>query len=226
MFAGRRARNIGLASLCLVLVGLSPSPATTGAGPTRFVLDELVRTAHRRPVVSMGVKERQRFHDLSLARDGYEVTWYHPLAGRRLLPTTASRKYGAPRDGGRPECGRGHCGVDLGQRAGLVVHAAADGEISRIVHDPAHKGGRYVRIRHMAGYCSYYMHLDTIHPDIYVGLVVQAGDPLGTTGRSGIVRSAPHLHFAVSRDDEGAERFVDPTPMLREARLLARPAGW
>src|SRR5262249_34886622 len=55
--------------------------------------------------------------------------WVHPLAGTRWLPANDSTYFGAPRPGFRPaECGRGHCGLDLGNTRGTVVHAIADGE--------------------------------------------------------------------------------------------------
>lgn len=156
-----------------------------------------------------------------------ELIWHHPLAGERLMPERHTRRFGSERTGSRPECGAGHCGVDLGgpDQRGAVVHAALPGEVVRIVREADRKGGRYVKLLHPEGFTSYYMHLEEISPDLVVGVGVAAGEPLGTLGRSGIQHSAPHLHFQVARvDPHGGERFVDPEPMLRHAVLLDEPA--
>ena len=154
-----------------------------------------------------------------------EITWYHPLAAPRRLPDKADRRFGAARDGGRPECGLGHCGVDLAHHAGLVVHAARSGRVVRIVTDAERKGGRYVKLEHEGGYFTYYFHLDRIHPSMVVGIEVAAGDPIGTTGHSGIKHSGPHLHFAITRlRPDGSEEYLDPEPVLRRAILLDHPA--
>lgn len=154
-----------------------------------------------------------------------DLTWYHPLAGRRRLPGKGDRVFGAERDGGRPECGRGHCGVDIGNQVGEVVHAASAGRVVRVVGEPDRKGGRYVKLEHAGGYASYYFHLDRIHPAMVAGIDVAAGEPIGTMGRSGIQFGRPHLHFAVTRlRQDGEETFVDPEPMLRRAVLLDESA--
>lgn len=154
-----------------------------------------------------------------------EITWYHPLAAPRRLPDKADRRFGAARDGGRPECGLGHCGVDLAHHAGLIVHAARAGRVVRIVTDAERKGGRYVKLEHEGGYFTYYFHLGRIHPSLVVGIEVAAGDPIGTTGHSGIKHSGPHLHFAITRlRPDGGEEYLDPEPVLRRATLLDQPA--
>jgi murein DD-endopeptidase MepM/ murein hydrolase activator NlpD len=157
-----------------------------------------------------------------MANDPRPVHWHHPLAGDRRLPGSPSRRFGALRDrpGTRAECGRGHCGVDLGHRRGEIVHAAGDGIVDRIVDRDDDLSGRYVRIRHSQGYTSFYMHLGRIHPKLEVGQVLRAGDPIGTIGMSGIDRSPPHLHFAICRSHEnGEDIFEDPEPMLRTATV-------
>jgi murein DD-endopeptidase MepM/ murein hydrolase activator NlpD len=155
-----------------------------------------------------------------------ELAWYHPLAGPRRLPTSGDRRFGAGRPGARPsECGEGHCGVDLGERVGEVVHAALPGMIEHVDRIGAARGGRVVVVRHAGGFTTYYFHLDRIHPSLVPGLEVAAGEPLGTLGRTGIQRSAPHLHFQVKRLVGGTEVFVDPEPMLRRAVVFDEPAG-
>lgn len=160
-----------------------------------------------------------------------DLVWYHPLSGPRRMPVSGDRRFGAGRPGNRPdECGRGHCGVDLGQKVGEVIHAVQPGVIRKVDRVGARRGGRYVVIDHAGGYASHYFHLDRIHPSLVVGIEVAAGEPLGTLGASGILHSEAHLHFAVSRveGEQGTEdahdHYVDPEPMLARAVLLDEPA--
>jgi hypothetical protein len=162
-----------------------------------------------------------------IEHEAVDITWYHPLAGRRRLPGKGDRVFGAGRDGGRPECGGGHCGVDIGNSIGEVVHAASAGRVVRVVNEHDRKGGRYVKLEHAGGYASYYFHLDRVHPAMVAGIEVAAGEPVGTMGQSGIRFGRPHLHFAVTRLlAGGGETFVDPEPMLRRAVLLDAPAAF
>jgi murein DD-endopeptidase MepM/ murein hydrolase activator NlpD len=185
--------------------------------------------AVRDPSLRIAAAEHGHLHPLAsgpeqaapIASDWRALIWYHPLVGHRELPGKADRRFGAERTGRRPECGRGHCGVDIGDQRGDVVHAVQPGLVERIVGTSERKGGRYVKLRHPSGFVSYYMHLDRIHPDLVPGVEVAAGDPLGTLGSSGVEHSPPHLHFAVAMvHEDGSETFVDPEPMLRAAVLL------
>ncbi len=149
------------------------------------------------------------------------MRWVHPLAGARQLPGRDARRFGAARHGPRPaECGRGHCGVDLGGTRGVVVHAAADGEITRVVREIRKSSGRYVMIEHAGGLRSYYMHLDQIRGDLDVGQHVVAGEAIGTVGRTGVVKSGPHLHFSIAQERAGRTANLDPEPILRHAVVL------
>src|SRR5690606_41282525 len=69
-----------------------------------------------------------------------EITWSHPLAGRRRRPGKADRRFGAPREARRPECGDGHCGVDIGNTVGEVIHAARPGRVAPIVTEASRRG--------------------------------------------------------------------------------------
>ena len=149
------------------------------------------------------------------------LRWVHPLAGRRHLPGRDSRRFGAPRDGARPaECGHGHCGVDVGSARGTVIHAAAEGVLVAVVTESRGKAGRFLAIDHPGGLRSFYMHLDEIRADLDPGQRVRAGEPIATMGRTGVVRSGPHLHFAVTQDAGGRSWFVDPEPILQHAVVL------
>ncbi len=150
--------------------------------------------------------------------------WVHPLAQARYLPGLSSARFGAARAGSRPaECGRGHCGVDLGSERGDIIHAIADGVIVALFPESRTEAGRVVTIHHGEGLQSMYMHLDELRPGLEVGHPVRAGDAIGTLGATGILRSAPHLHFAMTQEHAGRTWYVDPEPILRHAVVLATP---
>jgi murein DD-endopeptidase MepM/ murein hydrolase activator NlpD len=146
-------------------------------------------------------------------------TWIHPLYGpARKLPVRNTRRFGAAREGMRPEeCREGHCGVDLGTQRGEPVLAVHDGVVERVVREDDGKEGRFIRINHRGGtVVTSYMHLDQVRPDLKPGIPVKAGDVVGTIGETGVQHSGPHLHFAVSvrSDGDGPELFIDPEPLL------------
>jgi murein DD-endopeptidase MepM/ murein hydrolase activator NlpD len=148
--------------------------------------------------------------------------WVHPLASKRYLPSIGSARFGAARAGSRPaECGRGHCGVDIGTERGAIVHAIADGVVVALFPESRTEAGRVVSLHHGGGLRSMYMHLDDLRPGLEVGDVVHAGDAIGTLGASGILHSAPHLHFAITQERAGRTWYLDPEPVLRHAVVLA-----
>jgi peptidase M23-like protein len=155
--------------------------------------------------------------------------WIHPIASAPELTTTmAQRGFGAVRVEikDHPECGGGHCGVDLHATRGLPILAVAPGVLLRVEH--AYDGtdgmsGRYVRIQHDDGTVTAYMHMDTIAPGLEAGDRVAAGQQVGTLGSTAV--AVPHLHFAleipnVRGQDEGTH-YIDPAPFL--VRSVVRP---
>jgi murein DD-endopeptidase MepM/ murein hydrolase activator NlpD len=155
------------------------------------------------------------------------VAWFHPLAGpRRAMPGNESRRFGAVRPQPRPpECELGHCGVDVGGSVGEPVFASFDGVVEKIERDEMEGGraGRYVRLGHKNGtVTTRYIHLDTVRADLKEGDHVKGGEVIGRLGHSGILHSAPHLHFGVSLRPGGRggdEHYIDPEPLLRTWQL-------
>lgn len=149
-------------------------------------------------------------------------SWVHPVVdSEEQVPVKRTRLFQAERPGQRPdECGLGHCGVDLDAPRGTPVVAIRDGIIEKVIKDSDAKGGRYVWIFHEdIGLRTEYFHFDQIAPDIQAGDPVQAGQWLGTLGRTGIEHSQPHLHFTV-RDASQELRYIDPLPWLKTASIL------
>ncbi len=148
-------------------------------------------------------------------RDG--IAWGPPLDG---TPRVLSSWIGAERDEGA----RRHRGVDVESVLGEPVRAVADGrvnfagvdfpghrnsvsmspqEIEAVPRDELGAGGRYVCVLHHtdegAWRRSCYMHLEDV--SVRHGQEVRRGDLLGTVGRTGMRRSAPHLHLELHGPD-------------------------
>lgn len=161
--------------------------------------------------------------------------WYHPLPGpHRMLPERDTRRFGAAREGMRPEeCEGGHCGVDIGTEKGMLVMAAHDGVVERVERDPEVGGrrgneGRFVMILHKGGtVTTSYIHLDGIREDLRPGIPVKAGEAIGTVGDTGVKQSGPHLHFAISvrSSPDGPELYINPEPLLYLWPLARKPAA-
>ncbi|MCA9603666.1 MAG: M23 family metallopeptidase [Polyangiales bacterium] len=166
--------------------------------------EDRIFTDRRRILEAYGARSTPTIKRLGL-------TWRAPLDG---APRTVTSGIGDSRDDGE----RDHRGVDLESLPGEIVRAPADGEVvfagvdlpGRQNHVALHRGeydrypkrslghgGRFVCLRHRrAGADSIrtcYMHLEEVH--VEPGMDVRAGDSLGTVGRTGMERSAAHLHF-------------------------------
>jgi murein DD-endopeptidase MepM/ murein hydrolase activator NlpD len=103
-----------------------------------------------------------------------------------------------------------HAGVDYGVPTGTEVRACAAGKVAlarfRIVT------GNSVVLEHLPGVYSIYYHLDAIH--VAEGDLVQAAQPLGTSGSTGLA-TGPHLHWEIRVAGENA----DPDAFLARAVL-------
>ncbi len=150
-----------------------------------------------------------------------------PLGG---CPRVISSYLGSEREDGA----RHHRGVDLESLPGEPVHAVADGLVVFAGVDlPGHQshrqvraaseyeeigrqnlgaGGRYVCVRHrrpgdLPNLRSCYMHLSEVH--VAYGDTVERGQIIGTVGRTGMERSAAHLHLELHTD-----HLEDPSEIL------------
>ncbi len=163
------------------------------------------------------------------------ANWTHPVtASPELMPEQASRHFGAERIGiDRPECGAGHCGIDLDGPRGRPIVAVAAGTVVRVErHELGLDGlsGRYVRIEHDDGTLTAYMHMDDVEEHLEPGDHVEAGEYIGTLGATATFQSPPHLHFSLEipthpghHGDITDTRYVDPAPFLVRATITATP---
>jgi Peptidase family M23/Transglycosylase SLT domain len=137
-----------------------------------------------------------------------------PLDGAPRLGTSG---LGADREGGE----RAHRGVDIDATIGEPVRAVADGvvqfagvdmpgdhpaiglfprQLRRWRNRNLGPGGFFVRVLHAGAVRSGYFHLNSFR--VVAGQTVQAGQIIGTVGRSGVKVSGSHLHFEVHEDGE------------------------
>jgi murein DD-endopeptidase MepM/ murein hydrolase activator NlpD len=223
---------------------MAPPPAASLANvelaaPAEPVVLRTIDTTHERVPARLVTVENQieARYEVPL-RDGMRLdemfptlrAWTHPVTGSpELMPEQASRHFGARREGiERPECGEGHCGVDLDGPRGRPLVAVAAGTVVRVERSELGldgRSGRYVRIEHDDGTLTAYMHMDDV-ADVRVGDRVAAGQYVGTLGATAVFASAPHLHFSLEvpahpglHGDNVDTHYVDPAPFLVRATI-------
>lgn len=144
-----------------------------------------------------------------------------------LPPAAAAASWQAPVDGepvrpfavGPDRFAAGqHRGVDLAAPLGAPVRAACAGRVrfAGTVGD----SGRTVSVT-CGGLIASYLHLQTV--TVRRGTRVATGDRVGTVGRSGAPRGAPHVHLGARRTADGV--YVDPLTLLGDDRRSWPPVG-
>jgi len=88
-----------------------------------------------------------------------------------------------------------HLAVDYAAPAGTPVYSIGEGKVTKSGWDSS-GGGNRVKIKHMQGYESCYMHLSRIAKGIRAGSIVHQGDLIGYVGATGTA-TGPHLDFRV-----------------------------
>ena len=101
-----------------------------------------------------------------------------------------------------------HYGIDIANRIGTPIRAAADGTV--INAGPAQGFGLWVRIRHDDGTITVYGHVNEVVAP--TGTRVSAGQEIATIGNRG-QSTGPHLHFEVWQN--GKDK-IDPLPWLAQ----------
>ena len=103
---------------------------------------------------------------------------------------------------------RPHTAVDYAAPTGTPVHSIGDGTVTICGWDPT-GGGNRVKIKHMNGYETCYMHLSKFASGIKAGARVAQGQTIGYVGSTGH-STGPHLDFRVWKDGTP----VDPLKMI------------
>ena len=112
--------------------------------------------------------------------------WVVPVAYKRLESPFGNRT--APTAGASSY----HQGVDLSADKGTPVYASRGGQVTTATFGSA--AGHYVKISHMDGFSSIYMHLDSYV--VSAGQNVSQGQKIGYVGKSGVA-TGYHLHFGI-----------------------------
>ena len=87
-----------------------------------------------------------------------------------------------------------HSGVDLACPKGTPIYAGADGVITQIGRKGAY--GKYIRIKHAAGFETAYGHMNGFKKGLKRGSHVKRGDVIAYVGATGRA-TGPHLHYEV-----------------------------
>ena len=103
---------------------------------------------------------------------------------------------------------RPHTAVDYAAPTGTPVHSIGDGTVTLCGWDGS-GGGNRIKIRHMNGYETCYMHLSKVASGIKAGSRVSQGQTIGYVGSTGH-STGPHLDFRVWKDGTP----VDPLKMI------------
>jgi murein DD-endopeptidase MepM/ murein hydrolase activator NlpD len=134
-----------------------------------------------------------------------------PVAG---APRTMADSFDDPRGGSRL-----HKAVDIMAPRGSAVRAVDAGTIAKLASSAA--GGTTIyQYDPDERFCYYYAHLQGYAPGLREGQKVARGDVIGYVGTTGNApESAPHLHFAIYRLNDGKEWWngtpVNPYPLLK-----------
>ena len=103
---------------------------------------------------------------------------------------------------------RPHTAVDYAAPTGTPVHSIGDGTVTLCGWDGS-GGGNRIRIKHMNGYETCYMHLSRFALGIKSGSRVSQGQTIGYVGATGHA-TGPHLDFRVWKDGTP----IDPLKMI------------
>jgi len=122
---------------------------------------------------------------------GYTSSRLHPVTGKR----------------------QPHYAVDYAAPTGTPVYATADGRVT--VRAYQKYNGNYIKIKHMNGYETMYMHLSRFAKSVKKGSYVRQGDLIGFVGRTGRA-TGPHLDYRISKDNKHLNplRFKAPEKRL------------
>ncbi|GFM34800.1 peptidoglycan DD-metalloendopeptidase family protein [Desulfovibrio subterraneus] len=92
---------------------------------------------------------------------------------------------------------RPHYGVDYAAPTGTPVHAIGDGTVTKVARD--HAAGNYIKIRHVNGYESGYLHLSRFAKGMKSGKRIRQGETIGYVGSTGYA-TGPHLDFRIQKN--------------------------
>ncbi len=113
---------------------------------------------------------------------------------------------------------KAHNGVDYGANRGTPFLAVASGTIVNAGYSPFN--GNWVRIKHLNGYETEYLHATKLAKGVRVGARVAQGQVIGYVGKTGLA-TGYHLHFGMKQNGQ----YVNPAAQ-RFARNIGVPAKY
>jgi murein DD-endopeptidase MepM/ murein hydrolase activator NlpD len=171
-----------------------------GTTPTELLRPQVLAFAKNEPSQLQSLAKGERIGAERAAREA---------AARRVLYSLPAA--GTFTSGYGPRWGTMHWGIDIANRIGTPIKAAADGVV--VESGPASGFGLWVRIEHADGTITVYGHID--RSLVREGQRVQAGQQIATMGNRGH-STGPHLHFEVWAAD-GSK--INPLSWLRSRGL-------
>ncbi len=139
----------------------------------------------------------------------YNVGYDEEGLGRKVKPKVLDKDKAVHNS----DYSKRHGGIDIFALKGEPVVSPVDGMIVKIHKKPYGKGGKSITIND--GQLNFYMaHLDSVL-NLEKGDVVQAGDMLGTVGKTGNAKNThPHVHFSVYGSGGYNKDNIDPWPFI------------
>ena len=101
-----------------------------------------------------------------------------------------------------------HNGVDIVSKKGDLIKCAQDGLV--IFSGFNDDSGNTIIISHPFNYFTVYSHCDSLF--VKQRDIVLQGDPIGTLGDTGKIKSGPHLHFEIWHNDT----IIDPRNVIKK----------
>ena len=163
------------------------------------------------PLSADAVKASGKATGFNLAQGKYSF----PMECDKFLLVTSDFGHRvAPKAGASSD----HKGIDINARSARLLATEDNGKVVKVSQDGGNAAGKYVTVEYDRGNGKKtqftYMHMSSIN--VKVGDVVNAGDKLGVSGKTGNV-TGEHLHFEVKQFNEpGKFHYVDPAAYLAE----------
>jgi murein DD-endopeptidase MepM/ murein hydrolase activator NlpD len=160
---------------------------------------KIIKTAAGEPLIQKDSEKKVEKKIEKKAHDSGDRAPVRPSAGKMLKPVegTIVSNFGDVKDGVSND------GINLKAPLGAKVKAADGGTVIYAGNKLEEGFGNIVMVQHDNGLITAYAHLKDIK--VKSNAVVQAGDVLGTVGKTGDV-SEPQLHFEIMKD----KKPIDP----------------
>lgn len=149
-----------------------------------------------------------------------------PTSGRISQPYGCTGFWAEPRRG---SCAHFHGGIDIANRRGTPIRAAADGVVSHVGWDPwmpRRIASWMVIINHGGGLQTMYAHMRAKAVDgISRGARVTKGQLIGLMDSTGM-STGPHLHLSFIKNGSwvNPRDYIDGQPERRNSRRRSAPA--